>query len=69
MDFSRNNKNFSYKQSIDSNNNSNFDSRKAVVTEKEQNKNTSDTRYYDELFTRIRDDEEFQDAESLGKWF
>lgn len=37
-------------------------------TEKEQNKNTSDTRYYDELFTRLRDpDDEFnQDAEAFG---
>lgn len=26
-----------------------------------------DTRYYDELFTRIKEDEEFKDEESLGK--
>ena len=39
---------------------------KKPVSVKESNSKT-DTRYYDELFTRIREDEEFQDAESFGK--
>lgn len=29
----------------------------------------SDTRYYDELFTRLRDDNEFKEPESFGKNF
>lgn len=38
---------------------------KKPVSIKESNSKT-DTRYYDELFTRIREDEEFKDAESFG---
>jgi hypothetical protein len=37
------------------------------ITKFSEKESKVDTRYYDELFTKIKDDQEFKDAEELGK--
>lgn len=44
-----------------------MNNKKESKNEKQTNPKTINTRYYDELFLKIKEDQDFADPESLGK--